>query len=376
MDGQTSMLPLDDVKVLDFSAQLPGPLATLILLEAGAEVIKVEPPAPGDILRIFPPKVGDESVNFAMLNRGKRSVSLDLKEPGAARGLDALIADADVLVEQFRPGVMDRLGLGYEAVRAINPKIIYCSITGYGQTGPKAGVAAHDLNYCADSGMLSLAADKDGAPVVPSALVADIGGGTYPAVMNILLALRKRDRHGVGCRLDIAMAENLFGFMYWAIGGGVGGRVWPRPGGEFLTGGSARYAIYRAADDRFIAAAPLEERFWSAFCDAIGLAIDLRDDSIDPEKTKAAVASIMRRRTAGEWMTAFEGRDVCCTIVATLAEAVVDPHFISRGVFKRTLAMRAGSVPALCVPLAPELRDAAVDGGFPDLGEANALLGR
>jgi alpha-methylacyl-CoA racemase len=316
-------------------------------------------------------------VNFAMLNRGKRSISIDLKQSGAAQKLRALIADADVLVEQFRPGVMDRLGLGYETVRAINPTIIYCSITGYGQTGPKASVAAHDLNYCAESGMLSLAADKDGAPVVPAALVADIGGGTYPAVMNILLALRRRDRHGVGCRLDIAMADNLFGFMYWAIGGGKGNGVWPRPGGEFLTGGSARYAIYRTADDRFIAAAPLEERFWRIFCDAIGLDPSLRDDAADPGKTKYAIASLIVRRTADDWMRRFDGLDVCCSVVASLPEALADPHFEARGLFARTLTMKKGTVPALCVPVAPELRKRIVDDGFPDLGEANdELLGR
>src|SRR5262249_12168395 len=148
-----------------------------------------------------------------------------------------LVASADVIVEQFRPGVMDRLGLGYDTVSRTNPRIVYCAITGYGQSGPRAGIAAHDLNYCADTGMLALAAGTDGAPVPPAALVADIGGGSYPAVINILLALRERDRTGRGCKLDVAMADNLFAFMYWAMGDGLTASAWPAPGKALVTGG-------------------------------------------------------------------------------------------------------------------------------------------
>jgi crotonobetainyl-CoA:carnitine CoA-transferase CaiB-like acyl-CoA transferase len=188
------MQPLSDILVLDFSTLLPGPMATLLLAEAGAEVIKIERPGSGEELRNYQPRFADTSVSFAMLNRGKRSVAIDLKAPDAVSRLHPLIESADVVVEQFRPGVMDRLGLGYAALSAINPRIVYCAITGYGQNGPKAQVAAHDLNYQADAGLLSIAADADGAPVVPNALVADIAGGAYPAVLNILLALRERDR--------------------------------------------------------------------------------------------------------------------------------------------------------------------------------------
>ncbi|MEK7875381.1 MAG: CaiB/BaiF CoA-transferase family protein, partial [Pseudomonadota bacterium] len=193
------MRPLEGIRVLDFSTLLPGPLATLLLAEAGAEVIKIERPGRGDEMRSYAPKFGPDSVNFALLNRGKRSIAMDLKEKGAVKKLMPLLKSADVIVEQYRPGVMDRLGLGYEALNKINPRIIYCAITGYGQSGPRAEVAAHDLNYVAEAGMLALAAGADGAPVVPAALVAALGGGTYPAVINILLALRERDRPGRGC---------------------------------------------------------------------------------------------------------------------------------------------------------------------------------
>ena len=179
--------------------------------------------AEGDEMRSYTPKFGADSVNFALLNRGKRSIAIDLKEPGAVTRLMPLVQSADVIVEQFRPGVMDRLGLGYEAVSRANPRIIYCAITGYGQSGRRAMTAAHDLNYAAETGMLALAAGSDGAPVPPAALVADIGGGSFPAVINILLALREREQSGRGCKLDIAMADP-YTFMYWAMGDGL-----PRP---------------------------------------------------------------------------------------------------------------------------------------------------
>lgn len=188
--------PLEGVKVLDFSTLLPGPVCTLILAEAGAEVIKIERPGAGDEMRTYVPRSGADSVNFALLNRGKQSIAIDLKDPDQRERLMPLIREADVVVEQFRPGVMDRLGLGYEALAQINPGIIYCAITGYGQSGPRSLVAAHDLNYVSESGMLSLTAGADGAPVLPPALIADIAGGAYPAVINILMALRERDRSG------------------------------------------------------------------------------------------------------------------------------------------------------------------------------------
>jgi crotonobetainyl-CoA:carnitine CoA-transferase CaiB-like acyl-CoA transferase len=279
-----------------------------------------------------------------------------------------------VVVEQFRPGVMDRLGIGYDALKAINPRIIYCAITGWGQSGPNAGVAAHDLNYVAQSGMLALAADASGAPVVPSALVADIAGGTYPAVVNILLALCDRDRTGVGCKLDIAMADNLFAFMYWALGNGLVAGQWPQPGGDLVTGGSPRYNVYRTADGKFLAAAPLEQKFWETFCELIGLAARFRDDAQDEQATKAEVARIIAARAAPYWQDLFAGQDVCCCIVASIEEALRDPHFAARGIFRRTLTDGTRSISALPVPVAEAFRGTDIQAEYPALGEANELL--
>src|SRR5271169_3428865 len=187
------MQPLSGLLVLDFTTLLPGPLASLMLAEAGAEVIKIERPG-GEDMRRFPPIVDGESSVFAMLNRGKEVLTLDLKAESERAKLVPLIKRADILIEQFRPGVMVRLGLGYDDVRKINPKLIYCSISGYGQSGPRVEEAGHDINYIGNTGVLDQQPGPAGAPVVPPMLVADIAGGSFPAVINILLALRARDR--------------------------------------------------------------------------------------------------------------------------------------------------------------------------------------
>jgi crotonobetainyl-CoA:carnitine CoA-transferase CaiB-like acyl-CoA transferase len=367
--------PLEGIRVLDFSTLLPGPMATLVLAEAGAEVIKIERPGRGDEMRSYAPKFGDDSVNFALLNRGKRSIAVDLKEKGVVDKLRDLIQSADIVVEQFRPGVMDRLGLGYEALSAINDKIIYCAITGYGQFGPRANVAAHDLNYVAESGMLGLSAGSDGSPVLPPALIADIAGGTYPAVVNILLALRQRDRTGKGCKLDIAMADNLFTFLYWALGNGQVEGKWPAPGGELVTGGSPRYQIYRTKDDKFIAAAPLEDKFWANFIEAIDAPRELLDDSQSPGTVKSRIQQILGTQTAAHWSACFNGKDVCCAVVASMKEAMEDAHFRARGIFSRELVSGDARITALPVPVQPQFRSDKTGDAYPSLGEANRDFG-
>jgi len=210
--------------------------------------------------------------------------------------------------------------------------------------------------------------------VLPAALVADIGGGTYPAVINILLALRERERSGSGCKLDIAMADNLFTLMYWGLGNGNAIGQWPRPGGDLVTGGSPRYNIYRTRDDRFLAAAPLEQKFWEAFCELLEVPAALRDDRLDPEATRAAVAKRVSARSAGELQALFAGHDVCCAIAASLEEAVQDEHFVARGLFAREVAAAGKTIAALPVPVAENFRAAEKASAYPGLGEANALL--
>jgi alpha-methylacyl-CoA racemase len=351
------MRPLEGLFVLDFSTLLPGPLATLLLAEAGAEVVKIEPPGRGEEMRGHLPNWGRDSASFALLNRGKRSIALDLKSPAERKRLHPLLKRADVIVEQFRPGVMARLGLDYDSVAAFNPMVIYCSISGYGQTGLKRDVAAHDLNYIGDAGLLALSMGDLQRPVLPPALTADVAGGTYPAVLNILLALEERRRTGRGCHLDVAMADNLFPLMFWAIGQGLVAGAWPENGAGFLTGGSPRYGLYPTKDGEMVAAAPLEQRFWETFCDVIGLEPAFRDDVKNSAATKARVAAIIATETADVWRSRFAGKDCCCSIVASLADAFGDPHYAARGVFRHVLANPEGAtMPALPLPLDPAFR--------------------
>ena len=368
--------PLKDILVLDFSTLLPGPMATLMLSEAGAEVIKFERPGVGEDARHTEPKIDGESIGFAVLNHGKRSVAIDLKSRGAVERLRPLIEKADVLVEQFRPGVMDRLGLGYDALREINPGLIYCSITGYGQTGPKASAAGHDLNYVGDAGILSLSRGPDDQPTAPFGLVADIGGGTYPAVMNILLALIARQASGQGTHLDIAMAEGAFAFAYWAHAEGVIAGQNIESGCSRLTGGLARYRLYTAADGRQIAVGALEEKFWQSFCDVIGLPVALRDDWSDPNACAAEVARRLREHPSTHWEALLAAADCCCSVVKTPAEAAHDPHFKARDVFGRAVKISGRNAPALPLPIAPEFRSSGNSVGVAaTLGEDNTRYG-
>jgi crotonobetainyl-CoA:carnitine CoA-transferase CaiB-like acyl-CoA transferase len=351
------MQPLSGIVVLDFSTLLPGPLATLLLAEAGAEVIKVERPG-GEDMRRYEPRFDGESAMFALLNRGKKSLVLDLKRQSDREKLMPLLKTADVLVEQFRPGVMSRLGLDYESVHAINPKLVYCSITGYGQTGPRADEAGHDLNYLGSTGILALSPGPLDRPVVPPALVADIGGGTLPAVMNILLGLRQRDQTGKGAHIDIAMADAMFTFAAHALASGQTTGQFPGMGGARLTGGSPRYQIYPTRDGKLVCCAALEQRFWEPFAAAIGLEPEFVDDARYPAATKAAVAAIIASRTAEEWRPVFAQADCCATIMATLDEAQRDPHFVGRGLFAHRVAGPAGAtMPALPVPIDRAFRD-------------------
>jgi crotonobetainyl-CoA:carnitine CoA-transferase CaiB-like acyl-CoA transferase len=365
--------PLAGIRVIDFSTLLPGPMCSLLLAQAGAEVIKVERPGRGDEMRSYVPKFGPDSVNFALLNQGKRSLALDLKDAADRQRAIELVRTADVLIEQFRPGVMDRLGLGYEQMRALNPGLVYCAITGWGQQGPLAQVAAHDLNYQAEAGLLGLTAGADGAPGLPPVLTADIAGGAYPAFMNILLALRAREAGGEGQFIEVAMADNLFTFLYWGLGNGFAAGQWPTPGGDLVTGGTPRYQVYRTRDGRFLPAAPLEQTFWENFVPGLE-APQLLDDAKDPRGTREAVAAIIATRTAQEWMERFAGVDACVSVVKSVQEAAAGAHFAARGLFEARLDSGDGTqIPALPLPLAPGLRRPAAQSA-PTLGEGNNEL--
>jgi alpha-methylacyl-CoA racemase len=360
----TTGLPLDGVRVLDLSSLLPGPLATLLLSQAGADVIKVERPGQGDEMRGYEPRLGTASANYAVLNGGKRAVAIDLKSAdGVNRVLD-LAREADVVVEQFRPGVADRLGIGYQAVRAVNEDVIYCSITGFGATGHRAASAGHDLTYLAESGLLRVVADSAGSPVLPFSVIADIAAGTYPALVNILLALYRRDRCGAGDHLVVSMTHNLqvFSYGYFATHQ-VTGR-WPEPNRELLTGGSPRYRFYRTADGRYVACAALEDRFWRRLLEILELT-EYEEERGREDEAAAAVATAFASRPAEHWQSLLVDEDVCVAVVATLADAAAHGLLVVDGPDR----VRDGdaSIPTLETSVSASLRRAATTTRSPDL---------
>lgn len=364
----TSPLPLDGVKVLDLSTLLPGPLATLMLADAGADVVKLERPGRGDEMRSYEPRFGEASANYAVLNRGKRAYAVDFKDPGQRDRVLALAAEADVVVEQFRPGVADRLGLGYDAVRARNPRVVYCSITGYGPAGPHAGRAGHDLNYLAETGLLGVVTDADGAPSLPVTVLADIAGGTYPAVVNILLALRQADTTGEGAHLQVSMARNLQVLAYGYFAAHQAGAGWPRPGAELLTGGSPRYHLYPTSDGRHVACAALEQKFWQRLVELVGLEERFHDDAGQEQAVIAALGARFSARPASYWRELLAAEDVCTVVVATWDEAV-EAGLVDVASPDRVAdpADAGHSFPTLPSPLAPTLRHSSATVPYPTL---------
>ena len=368
--------PLEGITVVDFTTLAPGPFATLVLANVGANVIKVERPGIGDEMRIYRDAFGDNGVTFSILNAGKRSVTADLKVSEDRERIRSMIRECDVVVEQFRPGVMDRLGLGYREMSETNKGLIYCSITGFGQTGPKAMVAAHDLNYVADTGMLALGECSTGKPSIPQLLAADLAGGSYPAVINILLALQRRAQTGEGAYLDISMTDCLFPLMFWCLGLGWGSGDWPHSGQQLLTGGSPRYQVYRTRDHRYLAVAALEERFWQVFCDTIQFEAEAESEQRESKEMIAKIAQIIQSKSADEWTRLFDGKDACSVIANTLEEAVQDAHYRVRGVFERQIETESGElISALPLPVVSELLDIGTSPKkVPKVGEHNRMI--
>jgi crotonobetainyl-CoA:carnitine CoA-transferase CaiB-like acyl-CoA transferase len=330
--------PLDHLKILDFSTLLPGPYATMLLADLGADVIRIEAPSRPDLTRQLRPIGADgQSAQHALLNRAKRSLGLNLKAPAAVTVVKKLVAELgyNIVVEQFRPGVMARLGVGYEQLKDVCPSLIFCSLTGYGQTGPYKDRAGHDLNYLALSGLLSYYG-RTVNPTPPPPLpmqVADIGAGSLHLVIGLLAAVIRRTQTGEGGVVDISMHD---GALAWnALGASkllVGGEN-PTPEGELLNGGSF-YDIYETADGRFLAVGALEPKFWQGFCQAIG-----RDDlvdrgihgSVDTEKKyKNEIRQVFQSKSLSDWHTLFARLDVCVEPVLTTEEAVNHPQTKAR----------------------------------------------
>jgi crotonobetainyl-CoA:carnitine CoA-transferase CaiB-like acyl-CoA transferase len=347
------MRPLDGVRVLDLSRLIPGPFTTLVLADLGARVDKIEDAGGGDYLRHIPPQAAGESVSFQLLNRGKRSAILDLKRPEARAAFKRLVASYDVLFEQFRPGVLARLGLGHDELRAAHPKLIICALTGYGQQGDLAQRAGHDLNYLARAGLLGAQGPENGPPQVPGFQLADVSGGMW-CVIAILAALAERARTGSGRVLDIAMTDGVLGFACTSIGPALLGAAEPR-GGQALTGGIAPYFTYVSKDGQPMSLAALEPKFWKAFCQAAGLEADMSALLSGPHQVelKNRVAEVFRTKTRAEWEAVAKEHDCMLEPVLSPSELKVDAHIASRRLLFEMETPR-GTVPQFRTPVTPE----------------------
>jgi alpha-methylacyl-CoA racemase len=319
-------LPLDGLRVLDLSRLLPGGFCSLLLADFGAEVIKLEDTGPGDYVRWAPPFYdgADETARSALflaLNRGKRSIRVDLKSEQGKEVLLRLAAGADVLLESFRPGVLDRLGVGYERLRVVNPGLVYCAITGYGQDGPLTGRSGHDLNYLGLNGLLGLSGEAAGPPVQSAGQIADLGGGALMAVIGILVALRERERSGQGQLVDCSMFDGALSWLAMVAAEGFAAGF--RRRGELQLGGALTcYRPYKCADG-YVTLGALEPKFWSAFCLGVGRE-DLLNGAFDPpgSDTHRAVSEILLSRTRDEWQDFASKHDCCLEPVLELEEAL------------------------------------------------------
>jgi alpha-methylacyl-CoA racemase len=337
--------PLAGVRVLDLTRLVPGPVCTQHLADLGADVIKIEDTAAGDAV---PPKLR------ALVNRNKRGIRLDLKHPDGAGALLRLASDADVLVEGFRPGVMARLGFGYDALAAINPRLVYCSVTGYGQTGPDRERPGHDLNYCADAGVADQMGNAEG-PALSNVPIADLMGGALGAAVGILAALFDVARTGRGRHVDIAMADGALAHAVMPLAAlATHGRT-KRAGHDTLTGALACYATYRTADDRWLAVGALERKFWDALCDALERP-DLkplhRSGNADVEaRLRDELARLFATLPLTAWQARLRHAGGCASPVRTLEEALADPHFRERGMVVESVHPTYGPVTQVASPV-------------------------
>ncbi len=324
-------LPLEGIKILDLSRLLPGPLATQMLADMGAEVIKIEDVNSPDYIRFFPPMVGDDSALYLSLNRNKRSIAINFKSLEGKEIFFALVKAADAVIEQYRPGILDKIGIGYEQAKKVNPKIIYVSVTGYGQTGPYSQKAGHDLNYIALSGVLANIGTKE-KPVIPGVQIADVSG-SYAAVNGCLAALLYREKTGEGQHVDISMTDSAMPFatlihaQAWAENKNVERENFQ------LSGALANYNVYETADGKFVALGALEPKFWICFCDAVQKP-EWKNKIIAPEeeitKVKEEVTLLFKSKTRAEWEQFAEQHDVCLSPVLENSELAQNENLIHR----------------------------------------------
>ena len=379
-------LPLAGVRVLDLTRLLPGPLATQHLADYGADVIKIEDTGAGDYARTLGAMGGDTSYLYQVVNRNKRSLRLDLKHPDGKAAFEKLVETADILVEGFRPGVMDKLGLGYETLAGLNPRLVYCSISGYGHTGPYALRAGHDINYIGYAGVLDQIGNAGAAPALSNLQLGDLLGGTMTALFGILVALVDARAGGKGRFVDVAMTDAVMAHAIFPLIEVLAqGQVRPR-GEDLLTGAVPCYGVYRTADDRYMAVGALEEKFWNLVCDTLERP-DLKPFHLatgeDGERARAKLAEIFGARTQAEWVAVFDAVDCCVTPVLRLQESLENPQLQARGMVTEVggvrqfgPVLRLSAMPAAAARPAPAVAGADSDAVLSEAGLVQAEIDR
>jgi alpha-methylacyl-CoA racemase len=363
--------PLKGLKIIDFTTLLPGPYATMVLADLGADVLRVVSGSRPDLTEFMPPCIAGTNLSCAAstLGRGKRSLALNLKDPRAGAIVLKLIKTHDILIEQFRPGVMARLGLDYETLKAVNPSLIYCSLTGYGQTGPLKNRAGHDINYLARSGIMAYSGRKATGPTLTGIQIADVASGSNNTVIGILAAVVHRLRTGEGQHIDVSMTDGVIAFN------AIAGAAFLADGSEtcreegVLNGGSL-YDFYETKDGKHLSFGGLEPQFFSAFCETIG-SPDLLPGGVAPrdlDRIKEEVRAILKTKTLDEWMVLFGKVDACVEPVLSLGDALRDPLVEARGLIVEVNLPGGGTVKQLGHPIRysatqPEYRSIGVAAG-------------
>ncbi len=352
--------PLDGIRVLDLTRLLPGPFATMLLGDMGAEIIKVEATRGGDYARYYQPFIGSMGALFASVNRNKRSLALDLKQPRGVEALRRLLETSDVLIESFRPGVLARLGLDPEELRQTYPRLVICSLSGWGQSGSMNQVAGHDINYMARAGLLTSTGTADGTLAVPGFQLADLAGGALYSCAAVLAALVGRGRTGQGAWVDISMTDGALSFLLPALsmlgaGGPAGGAS-----RELLNGGVPCYGLYKTSDERYMALGALEPKFWMVFCRAVGLEEHSSDGVMSAEKgeeVQRKLRALFVQKTQAEWTQLLCDVDCCCVPVQSPQEVANDPLFVERGLFFSIEGQKGQSFAQTATPLTDAVRD-------------------
>jgi alpha-methylacyl-CoA racemase len=372
---------LDDVTVLDLTRLLPGGFCSLLLADFGADVIKVEDTAMGDYVRWAPPYYGEESHQplgtrsalYLALNRGKRSIRLDLKSAAGRDAFLRLAGEADVVLESFRPGVLNKLGCGYDVLSEANPGIVYCAITGYGQTGPHTARAGHDMNYLGLTGLLGMTGEPGGRPIQAAGQIADIGGGALMAAFGVMAALRERERSGEGQFVDISMTDGALAWLAMVAAQYLCDGELPQRGHGMLNGGAACYLPYECADGGWVTCGALEPKFWQAFCDGVGRP-DLLEYQFAPpgSEGREKVADVFRSRTRAEWQAFNDQHDAMIEPVLDLDEALESELVRERGMVVELDQPALGTVRLLGVPIKLSRTEGDPTRPAPSLGEHTA----